>query len=78
LLTQTTEFQFGAYYQSNKELSPVISVKMPNFLISLSYNIQTAGLKRFALWDNTFETNMAVNINCHKRNNESEKMRCHF
>lgn len=77
LLNQFTEVFLGAYYNSNKELSPIFSIKWPDCVLSFSYNFLIKNQKRLPTLENTFETNMAVNINCHKRNRESEKMRCY-
>jgi hypothetical protein len=77
LLNQFTEIHLGAYYNSNKEFSPIFSIKWPDFVFSLSYNFLTGTQKRLPILENSFETNIAISINCHKRNNESEKVRCY-
>jgi hypothetical protein len=75
---QLTEFQIGAYYNSSKEFSPAISIHWPSFIISISNNFLIGKQNRLPLLENAFETNVSININCHKRNNESEKVKCHF
>jgi Type IX secretion system membrane protein PorP/SprF len=76
LLNQSTEIQLGAYYNSNKELSPVFSINCPNYIISVCYNILTGTSHKMPVLENAFETNLVFNINCHKKNNDTEKMRC--
>jgi hypothetical protein len=75
---QKTEIQIGAYLNSNKEFSPVFSINSPGFLISISNNFLTSNQNRFPLLENAIETNLVLNINCHKRNNQSEKLRCFY
>ncbi|MEI6087854.1 MAG: type IX secretion system membrane protein PorP/SprF [Bacteroidota bacterium] len=77
-LNQLTEIQIGAYYNTSKELSPAISISWPSFLISFSSNFLIGKQNKLPLLENAFETNISINTNCHKRNNESEKVKCHF
>lgn len=75
-LNQYTELNMGAYYNSKQELSPVISMKWPNLNLSFSYSFYSGSTKGIPLLPNTIECNASININCHKRTNESEKMKC--
>ncbi len=76
LLNQFSEIQLGANVNSNKEFSPFFSIKCPDLISSLSYHFLIGNQMRLPILQNSFETNFALNINCHRRNNESEKMRC--
>jgi hypothetical protein len=78
LLNQTTEIQLGAFYNSNREISPVLSINCPGYLISVSYNILTQNRNKIPALENAFETNLVFNINTHRRNTNTEKMRCYF
>ena len=75
-VNQLSEIQLGANFNSNNELAPSISIKRPDLTFSLSYHFFIGDKIRFPILQNSFETNFALNINCHRRNNESEKMRC--
>ncbi|MEI8074303.1 MAG: hypothetical protein WCH78_06110 [Bacteroidota bacterium] len=76
LLNQQFELNMGAYYNSNQELSPIISFKWPSIILSMSYDIYTGTRKEITVFNNAIECNVSLDINCHKRKNESEKMRC--
>ena len=75
-VNQLSEIQLGANFNSNNELAPSISIKRPDLTFSLSYHFFIGDKIRFPILQNSFETNFALNINSHRRNNESEKMRC--
>ncbi len=78
LLNQSSEIQLGAFYNSNKEISPVLSISCPGFLISVSYNILMQNRNKIPVLENAIESNLVFHINTHKRNTDSEKMRCYF
>jgi hypothetical protein len=76
LLNQITELNLGAFYNSKKELSPLISIKCPTITTSFSYTIYTGSVKGIPLLPNSMECNISIPINCHQRTLASEKMKC--
>jgi hypothetical protein len=78
LWNQITEIQFGVNYYTSKELSPSISINGPTGFLSLSTNFLIGNYQHIPVFKNAFETNISVNINCHKRSVASEKMQCRF
>ena len=76
LWDQKTEINIGAYYNSKKELSPLIALKCPNIITSISYTFFTGSTKGFPILPNALECNVSIPINCHQKSIASEKMRC--
>jgi hypothetical protein len=76
LLNQITELNLGAYYNSKKELSPVITLKCPSIITSFSYTFFTGRANGFPILPNAIECNISIPINCHGRTLASEKMKC--
>ena len=78
LWNQKTEINLGTYYNSKKELSPVISLKSHSITTSFSYTIYTGNSKAIPILPNALECNISIPINCHQRTIESEKMKCRY
>ncbi len=74
--TKNKELQFGFYYNSKKELSPIISFNQSKFTVSVCYDIYLGQQKEIKVFRNAWELNLAFSFNCHKRTTESEKMKC--
>lgn len=72
------EFKIGAYYNSQTMLSPTVSMSIPYCSIAISGDLYTGSIHNIPILSNAIETNISIGLNSHKRNNESEKMRCKF
>lgn len=76
LLNQSTDLNVGAYYNNKQELSPLLNLKWPSGSLSFSYTFFIGKTKGIPILPNAFECNASININCHNRTIESEKMKC--
>ena len=72
------ELNIGAYFNTQAMLTPTVSINMPYFSFGISCDLYTGSIQNIPLLSNAFESTISIGLNSHKRNNESEKMRCKF
>lgn len=73
---EATALNIGTYFNSESMLSPTVSISMPHFSFAISYDLYTRSIHNLPIQTNAVASTISVGINSHKRNNESEKMRC--
>lgn len=77
-INQTSEIQLGFSFRAENEFDLLVALKCTSVFVSFCYNMGATGNKNVPFVQNAFESNFSINLNCHKRKLESEKLKCFF